>query len=316
MNYLLLLAALFGSILIYFRIADKFNIIDKPNERSSHSYITLRGGGIIFWVAGAIYSCFHVQESGWFLAGFSLITLISFMDDIRNLHSRVRFAIQLAAVSIAFYGIGLFDFLKIWQIVLAYFFVVGVINAYNFMDGINGITGMYSLSILLALAFVNNKIIAFIASDFIWYPICALLVFLFFNYRKRAKCFAGDVGSVSIAFWIIMLLLQLVIKTGNAAWLLLLTVYGVDAAGTVIHRIYLKQNIFQPHRLHFYQVLANEQKIDHRIVSLAYALLQGIVSLFVILDHDQLPVITLYALVVVPFIVIYPLKLKLMISSK
>ena len=316
MNYLLLLAALFGAILIYFKIADKFNIIDKPNERSSHSYITLRGGGVIFWVAGAIYSCLHIQESGWFLAGFTLISLISFMDDIQNLHSRVRFAIHLTAVSLAFYGIGLFEILNIWQIALAYFFVVGVINAYNFMDGINGITGLYSLSILLALAFINNKIVAFTEPDFIWYSVCASLVFLFFNYRKHAKCFAGDVGSVSIAFWIIMLLLQLVMKTGNPAWLLLLTVYGVDAAGTVIHRVYLKQNIFQPHRLHFYQILANEQKIDHRTVSFTYALLQGIVSLVVILFYNRLPAIALYALVVLPFVAIYPLKLRLMASTK
>ncbi|MDP4271002.1 MAG: glycosyltransferase family 4 protein [Bacteroidota bacterium] len=316
MNYLLLLAALFGAILIYFKIADKFNIIDKPNERSSHSDITLRGGGVIFWVAGAIYSCFHIQESGWFLTGFTLISLISFVDDIQNLHSRVRFAIHMTAVSLAFYGIGLFEILNIWQITLAYFFVVGVINAYNFMDGINGITGLYSLSILLALAFINNKIVAFTESDFIWYPVCASLVFLFFNYRKHAKCFAGDVGSVSIAFWIIMLLLQLVMKTGNPAWLLLLTVYGVDAAGTVIHRVYLKQNIFQPHRLHFYQILANEQKIDHRTVSFTYALLQGIVSLVVILFYNRLPAIALYTLVVLPFVAIYPLKLRLMAPTK
>ena len=82
-----------------------------------------------------------------------------------------------------------------WYVVIAFIFCTGVINAYNFMDGINGITGGYSLVVLGALAYINCAVTQFVMPELIYIAIAGCLVFCFFNFRKKAKCFAGDCGS-------------------------------------------------------------------------------------------------------------------------
>src|SRR5690554_382178 len=259
-TYGIVLVLLLAAELFYFRIADRFNIIDKPNERSSHNYITIRGGGVIWWVAALLYLLFNLSvTAGWFLAGITLIAGVSFVDDVKGLGQKMRLLFHLLAMSCAFYLAGVFGSYPWWAIVIGYVVFIGIVNAYNFMDGINGITGLYSIAVLASLQYVNLSYGNFVPPDLIWYPMIASLVFLFFNFRKRARCFAGDVGSVAIAFWIVTLLLILIIKTENLIWIGFLMVYGVDAVMTILHRIYLKQNIMEAHRLHFYQILANEK---------------------------------------------------------
>ena len=283
MFYLIIFAILFIAELLYFRIADNFNIIDKPNERSSHNYITIRGGGVIYWVAALLYLVYNFSTEGLlFFAGISLIAGVSFWDDVQNLGQRVRLLFHLLAMSCAFYLAGVFGGFPWWAIVIGYIVFIGIVNAYNFMDGINGITGLYSLAVLGSLQYVNLRLGSFVNADLIWFPMIASVVFLFFNFRGRAKCFAGDVGSVAIAFWIVTLLLLLIIKTSNLIWLGFLIVYGVDAVMTILHRIYLKQNIMEAHRLHFYQILANESKMPHRLVSLIYFVLQIVCSALIV----------------------------------
>ena len=278
-------------MLLYIKFADKFNIIDKPNNRSSHNYITVRGGGIVFWVAAVFYPLFTLYLSPFtlfFLVGITLISLVSFWDDIASLPNKIRITIHFLAISILFYGLGIFRFLPWWQIIFAYIFIVGTLNAYNFMDGINGITGLYSLAILIALQYVNLQVLRFTPPDFINYAIIACVVFLFFNFRKRAKCFAGDIGSMAIAFWIVTLLLQLMMASQSIIWILFLMVYGVDSVFTILHRLYLRQNIFQAHRLHFYQILTNDRKQSHLIVSAGYALTQLIICFIIIILYQQI----------------------------
>ena len=284
MFYLIIFAILFIAELLYFRVADKFNIIDKPNERSSHNYITIRGGGVIYWVAALLYLVFNFTTNGLlFFVGMSLIAGVSFWDDVQNLGQRVRLLFHLLAMSCAFYLAGVFGSFPWWSIIIGYIVFIGIVNAYNFMDGINGITGLYSLAVLGSLQYVNLMFDGFVNADLIWFPMIASVVFLFFNFRGRAKCFAGDVGSVAIAFWIVTLLLLLIIKTNNLIWLGFLIVYGVDAVMTILHRIYLKQNIMEAHRLHFYQILANERKVPHRAVSFIYFILQVVCSALIVL---------------------------------
>lgn len=281
--YLIVFVLLLIAELFYFRIADRFNIIDKPNERSSHNYITIRGGGIIWWVAALLYLLFHFSTNSlWFFAGITLIAGVSFWDDVNGLGQKVRLLFHLLAMSCAFYLVGIFGAYPWWAIVIGYIVFIGIVNAYNFMDGINGITGLYSIAVLASLQYVNLTYGEFVNADLIWYPMIASVVFLFFNFRKRARCFAGDVGSVSIAFWIVTLLLILIIKTENLIWLGFLLVYGVDTIMTILHRIYLKQNIMEAHRLHFYQILTNEKKVPHRLVSLIYFVVQLICSALLI----------------------------------
>lgn len=300
-------------MMIYFRVADKFNIIDKPNERSSHTKTTIRGGGIIFLIS-IIISGILDQQYLIPMIGASIIGIISFVDDRITLSSRIRVLFHLAAVTLMFYFLPVFGILSWWAIVMLYILVIGIINAYNFMDGINGITGLYSLIILGGLQYVNLNEISFTSPDVIWFPMISCAVFLYFNFRKKAKCFAGDVGSVTMAFWIIMLLLQLIIKTNNYAYILFLAVYGVDAVLTIMHRLILKQNIFEAHRLHFYQILANDQKIPHLIVSSIYGVVQLLIIALIVLGEMNIYVLGL--LILIPLILVYLiLKPKLMLKA-
>ena len=288
--YPFVIAILFLAMLLYFRIAGKFNIIDKPNERSSHNYVTVRGGGIVFWMAALLYTFSSFPLSPFtllFFASLTMLSIVSFWDDVSSLPNRTRITVHFLAISILFYGLGIFHFLPWWQIIFAYIFIAGTLNAYNFMDGINGITGLYSLAVLIALQYVNLQILRFTPPDFINYAILACIVFLFFNYRKQAKCFAGDVGSMAVAFWIVALLLQLMMESQSIIWILFLMVYGVDSICTILHRLYLRQNIFRAHRLHFYQILTNDRKSSHLIVSAGYASTQLIICLIIIVLYQQ-----------------------------
>ena len=278
MYYIIILVLLFVAELFYFRVADKFNIIDKPNERSSHSRITLRGGGIIFYFGALAYFLSNHWEYPWFMLALTLITFISFVDDIRSTSQGLRLVFHFTAMALMFYQWGLFS-LSWWWIIIALIICTGIINAYNFMDGINGITGGYSLVILGALAYINSEIATFVEPALINTVLCAVLVFCFFNFRKKAKCFAGDVGSVSIAFILLFLIGKLIIKTEDISWIILLSVYGVDSVLTIIHRLMLHENIGLPHRKHMYQLMANELKIPHVGVSLIYMGAQALVIL-------------------------------------
>ena len=276
MYYIIILVLLFLAELFYFRIADKCNIIDKPNERSSHTRITLRGGGIIFYFGVLAYFLTSHFEYPWFMLALTLITFISFVDDIRSTSQILRLVFHFSAMALMFYQWGLFS-LPWWTLFVALIVCTGIINAYNFMDGINGITGGYSLVVLVALAYINEAVVSFVEQDFILTVLCSVFVFNFFNFRKRAKCFAGDVGSVCIAFVLLFFIGKLVIRTEDFSWIILLVVYGVDSVLTIIHRLMLHENIGLPHRKHLYQIMANELKIPHVVVSSVYMLVQALV---------------------------------------
>ena len=277
MLYILLFTILLGIELLYFKVADRFNIIDKPNERSSHSRITLRGGGIIFYFGALLYFIVNGGGFPFFMLGLTMITLVSFIDDIHSVSRRVRLVIQFTAMALLFYQWGLFGGTPWWYLVIALICCTGIINAYNFMDGINGITGGYSLVLLGSLFYINHSVIHFTDELLIVVMILAVLVFNIFNFRTRAKCFAGDVGAVAIAFVVLFLLGQLILLTKDFSYIILLAVYGVDSVLTIVHRLLLKENIFDAHRKHAYQILANELGWKHVSVSISYMILQSLV---------------------------------------
>ena len=276
MTYLFLLIALFAVELLYFKLARHFNIIDKPNERSSHSRVTLRGGGVIFYIGVLFNFILEGFQNPWFFIGLTLITIISFADDIRPQSKKLRLTIHFVAMGLMFYQWGLYS--EQWYFTLIALVVcTGILNAYNFMDGINGITGIYSLVVIGALWYINSYQVHFVENNVVYAVILALIVFNYFNFRTRAKCFAGDVGAVSIAFIILFLLGLLIIKTGDFSYIVLLVVYGIDSVLTIVHRLILRENIFLPHRKHAFQLMANELKIPHVLVSSIYAFLQAII---------------------------------------
>lgn len=271
---------------VYFKLADQFNIIDKPNERSSHKQITLLGGGIIFYLAVVIYFLMNGFQYMWFFTGLTLISAISFIDDLKPQSSRLRLAIHLMSMLFLFFQLGVFE--MHWTLILLSLIIaIGILNAYNFMDGINGMIGVYTTVVLGSLWYINNFILTFVDERIIYYLLLALVVFNFFNFRKKARCFAGDVGAVSLAFIVIFLLGMLILKSGNIAWIGLLAVFGVDTILTIIHRLILKENILIAHRKHLFQLLANELKFSHLVVSSVYALVQVLVSVGLIFFENH-----------------------------
>lgn len=314
MIYAVLCALFFGIMLFYFRIADRYNIIDKPNERSSHTELTIRGGGVIFPISCLLIAVLYPH---YILPAVGAVAIgtISFIDDRITLSSKIRLVVHFFSVTLMFIALDAFALPVSWVIGL-YIFAIGVINVYNFMDGINGITGAYTMVVLVGLQYVNIYVVSFAEPDLIWFPMLANVAFLYFNFRKKAKCFAGDVGSITIAFWIIFLLAKLVLKTQDLTYILFLAVYGVDSVLTIMHRLILKQNIFKAHRLHFYQILANEGKVPHLIVSTIYAVAQLAIIIFVVSCVQLSPVIK-FAVVLLPLICIYIfIRTRVMLSAK
>lgn len=285
MIYLVVFVILLIMELLYFKVADRYNIIDKPNERSSHTTITLRGGGIIFYLGALTYFFYSGFDYPWFFLGLTLMTVVSFLDDIISLSNRIRLLIHFTSVFLMAHELLVFD-MPWYYLLITFVVVVGVINAYNFMDGINGITAAYSLAVGGLLIMVNQEV-AFVAQDLLLFSMLGVLVFAFFNFRNKAKCFAGDVGSVAIAYILLFALGALIIKTGNLIYFLFLTVYGIDTVWTIVRRLYLKENIFEAHRSHLYQYLGNEAGVNKLLVSFSYATLQFIIGLAVIYFSDK-----------------------------
>ena len=298
-TYIIIFVLLLVAELVYFRIADKYDIIDKPNQRSSHTTIVLRGGGIIFMIGAWVWSAFFGFEYPWFLAGLTLVAGVSFVDDIRSLPDSVRLVAQFAAAVMAFYQLDILHWEMWWIVLVALVVYVGATNVINFMDGINGITAGYALAVLVPLGLLNtnyhelatnlttnySSIVSsdgvFVDQSLIVASIIAAVVFCIFNFRPKgkAKCFAGDVGSIGIAFIMLFLLGNVIIKTEDITWLIFLLVYGVDGCLTIVHRIMLHENLGEAHRKHAYQIMANELKIGHVKVTLLYMIMQLAVSL-------------------------------------
>ena len=287
-KYITIAILLLLAELVYFSIADHFNIIDKPNQRSSHTKIVLRGGGIIFLIGAWVWSAFFGFHYPWFLAAVSLAAGVSFIDDIHSLPDSVRLVVQFVAMGLMSYQLDMVHVELWWAVILALIVCVGATNIYNFMDGINGITAGYSLVVLIPLLLLNeipgqagNDVGGFVETSFIVVTILSVLVFSYFNFRpkNKAKCFAGDVGSVGIAFILLFLIGCLIMNTGDITWLIFLVVYGVDGCCTIVHRIMLHEHLGQAHRKHAYQLMANELGMSHVVVSLIYMGIQLVISL-------------------------------------
>ena len=329
-TYLIIAVLLLAAELIYFRIADKCNIIDKPNERSSHSTIVLRGGGVIFAISMVIWMILQMVNGEWctvqdylpFMVGLLMVAGISFVDDIHSLPDSVRLVAQFVAMALMFWSVfGVQDswftvqdwYWKVAIIIAALIVCVGATNIINFMDGINGITAGYALAVLLPLLMVNRSL-AFIDESYLVVAIIGVLVFCIFNFRPKgkAKCFAGDVGSIGIAFIMLFALGRLIVQTGDVSYLAFLMIYGVDGVLTICHRIMLHENLGEAHRKHAYQLMCNELKIGHVKISLLYMALQLAVSLgFIYLCPDTVAAHWIYLVVVaLVFVVAYILFMK------
>jgi UDP-GlcNAc:undecaprenyl-phosphate GlcNAc-1-phosphate transferase len=276
--YLIDAVVLFILELLYFKLAERYKIIDKPNERSSHIHPTIRGGGIIFVFAIILFSIANYFGYPYLLLAVLLSGAVSFIDDLRDLPSSVRFATHLVAALLLLYQGGLFVLGPLWIAAIAVL-IVAIINAYNFMDGINGITGFYSLAVIVPLLLSEGNAEL---KELETYTLIGIVIFLFFNARKRARCFAGDVGSVSMAVIVIFLLIERIYSTGNLNYICFLLLYGIDTGLTILQRLYEKENILKAHRKHLFQLGCNEFKIPHLAMAFTYGVLQLGVNLAII----------------------------------
>lgn len=315
MVYILVFIFLFILELFYFKLADRFNIIDRPNQRSSHNTITLRGGGVIFYFGALAYFIWSGFQYPWFFLGLTIMTIISFLDDVFTLSNKIRLVVHFSSVLLLAYQLVLFE-MPWYYLLIGFIFVVGVINAYNFMDGINGMTACYSLAVGALLMLTNYKI-NFIAHDLLAFTLLGVFVFSFFNFRTKAKCFAGDVGAVAIAYILLFALGSLILMTGNIIYILFLLVYGIDAVWTIIRRLYLKENIFKAHRSHLYQLLGNEVACNKLLISFLYGLIQFIVGLFVIrFSNESLSDQLIFSLALVSLLSLIYLTIKSYVIKK
>lgn len=288
LSHTIVFLALLLAGLVYFRLANKLNIVDKPNERSSHSNVTVRGGGILIPIAALLWWLVFDFQHTWMVLGIILISGISMLDDMYNISSRIRFGIQFLTISMAFYDLDVFTQIHWAFLPFLYFIGLGIINAINFMDGINGITGLYGLVFLGSLLAVNTYKEIF-DENLIQYEILAICVFLLFNLRKKALMFAGDIGSISLAYLIIYFLMQWYLVEPTWTIILFLVIYGIDVFLTILKRLKNRENVLKPHRSHLYQLFANQAKKDHVIISLVYAVLQMGVNFFLFISPQTTP---------------------------
>ena len=314
LNHTIVFLALLLVGLIYYRLAKKFNIVDKPNQRSSHSEITVRGGGVIFPLAIIFWWIVFDFSHSWMVLGLVLISSVSFLDDIYSLSRKLRFGTQFIALSMSFYDLGVFATEPLWSLPILYFIALGIINAINFMDGINGITGLYHLVFFGSILAVNQYFPIF-EGEMIQYIILGILVFLIFNLRKRALMFAGDIGSISLAYLVIYFLTQWYLTVENWTIILFLIVYGVDSFLTLGQRLLKRENVTQPHRSHLYQLLVNQMKFGHVTIAIVFAMVQFLINFLLFILPVGYPSDLLASITLLAFAIIY-LGLKIPIQKR
>lgn len=275
-KYIIIAIILIIAELFYMKFALHFGVVDKPNKRSSHKDVTILGGGFVFPLSMCLWAMAFKVHDPWFLLGLFSVSMVSFIDDLWSIPNKTRLVIQFLALFLIFWDWGLLELSMWWLILILWIVCVGVVNAFNFMDGINGMTGGYSLAVLLPLLVMYDSI--GVKLSMIIVVGIGVLVFCFFNFRTKAKCFAGDVGAISMAYIMIFLIGTLIKRTGDFSYILFLAVYGVDSVLTIIHRIMLHENLGKAHRKHMYQIMANELKIPHIVVSIIYMTVQLLIS--------------------------------------
>lgn len=290
---------------IFLRLARKHAIFDSENERSSHSGNTIIGGGIIFLLALLIYSIYFNFPYPNYLIGAFILALVSFIDDLGYVKYSYRLLSHLVALTLILPYLDLSNH--------GYFFILGIVilgvgtlNSFNFIDGINGMLGATSLIILSALLYLNYSI-NFTDSNFIIAIIISVIVFLFFNFRKNPGCFAGDVGSIVIGYFIFIFIISLCFSTSDYYYLLLMSVPGAEAGLTLLFRILNNENILFPHRTFLFHFFVHEAKLSHLLVSTIYAFLQLLLCILLIFTIEMDPTIKfmIFSFVIILLTIVY-----------
>ena len=262
------------------RVAIQRAILDHPNERSSHSIPTPRGGGlaivvltILIIIAWNFAYAFTHQSVAFCISG-AILAYVGWRDDVRSLSPHVRFLIQFIAIAIAMLGMGWFRAVTIpifgvWYlgwfgIPITFIWILGLVNAYNFMDGIDGIAGGVAFAAALGWIAISSM---FDGSRLVWLqtPLTFWLAlsvaatslgFLGHNWPP-ARIFMGDVGSTFLGFTFAVLPLTTADRSGDALMFgtAIMWTFIMDAGLTFLRRLARRENVFAAHRTHLYQRL-------------------------------------------------------------
>lgn len=315
MYYILLFCGLLLCEIGYIKLARKYLIGAKEESRSSHKGYKLSGGGIIFIISAIIYYAYTTVASrqsfsvefNLMISGAVILAIVSFIDDIKNLSPGLRLLVHLLVIGITYSSYLTSGQYDIYILILLG--GIGFINAYNFMDGIDGIMVGYSIVTLGTLCYYNHLIFSH-TDPFILTLIIANVIFAYFNFRKKSICFAGDIGSIVMGFFIAYLIIKLIAATHDATILIFLIVYAVDTVFTIFQRLFAGENILLPHRHHLYQLMANNWHKPHYVISLGYAITQLTINAIYILLPDHLHwtyfILTTISLSAIYFILKFP----------
>ncbi|MDA0686792.1 MAG: hypothetical protein O3C22_08190 [Bacteroidetes bacterium] len=269
---------------LYPRLAAVLNMVDVPNSRSSHRRATPTGFGLVL-VVGVLLNLAHVPYAdAWeFYTGFLLIAMTSFLDDYKPIAPGLRFLAQVAAVGLILYALPISKTNLDSPIVLlfALIFGVGMLNAYNFMDGINGMLLLHVLVVLGTLMSINmgwlgveRHHVHFIDNDILGIAFFVALLLAIVNARNQALGFIGDVGALGFAFIILYALYQLFAQTQNYMYFIFIGIFGIDTGCTIAVKLWRNESVTLPHRDFLFKRFVHVFKQSHLSISAPYALVQ------------------------------------------
>lgn len=312
MSYAILFIALFVLLSAYIKWAERKNLHDIPNERSSHTSPTPTAGGFVIALGVLLWGTYFQSFSTSFLWCLAILAIVGLIDDFKNLPSHLRLAIHLGVTGFVVWTLRDGSELTLLLIVMIPLAFTAWINAFNFMDGINGIAGLYTLVTIASFWYVNDQMASFISPELILVSGLGILAFSFYNFRSKAKIFGGDVGSISMGFVLGYLMLTLILSTQNILLLLFFAVFAVDSGLTILKRMLKGENILKPHRQHLYQYLANQKGHNHLVISSVYCGLQAIINIGLILILAKYSMRTgwIYSSVIILILVIAYFGLK------
>src|SRR5450830_1114860 len=271
------------------RYALSKSLIDVPNARSSHTVPTPRGGGVAivlsFLLLVPLLSIFSLLPwaSAWGLIGAGAgVAVLGFLDDHGHIAARWRLLGHFSAAVWALFWLGGIPPLTImgvvfdmgWiGVVLSLFYLVWMLNLYNFMDGIDGLASVEAIAVCLSASLIY-VLMGF--SSLAWAPLLLSFTvagFLYWNFPP-AKIFMGDAGSGFLGVTLGILSLQAAWASPALlwVWVILMGVFVVDATFTVVRRLVRGDKVYEAHRSHAYQY-ASRQYRGHFPVTVAVSLI-------------------------------------------
>jgi UDP-N-acetylmuramyl pentapeptide phosphotransferase/UDP-N-acetylglucosamine-1-phosphate transferase len=330
--FIFLLLTILSDLGVHFirRYAEKRQLLDHPNERSSHAVPTPRGGGLAIVILVLVAGLWSAGEEGWnrsliYVFGGAMIAWLGWRDDLHALSPRIRFVVQGLVAALSIFGLGYFKVVTIpifgelqlglVGIIITFLWIIGLTNAYNFMDGIDGMAGGVALSAGLGWMWLALSI----HNPFVFWVALAItagsLGFLDHNWSP-AKIFMGDVGSTFLGYSFAVLPLIASTHGGDALLLgtLLMWTIIMDAGVTFLGRLIKRENVFAAHRSHLYQRLVRAGH-QHKTISSLYillTLLAGILSYEWSQGHQIAPPLIFFGLPLIWFILsMYARRLRL-----